>query len=389
MPYPSTMSVCAIAKDAIATTLAAAVAAAATTVTVVGTAVPASSTIFIWDGPNSESRAVTAGGGTSTLTVAALTYAHPANVYVTAQLTASIGPTDYIPVTSIEPEDIYAALEDKGMRGSLVETYGIIQGPAHSEVSLAGDVFADTIGYLIGGVLGAVDFTGGSPATFALSVKNTTDGQPTAFTLYDNDRLTTRAYPSSKIAEVAFKFNGEGLLTWSAKAVGIASGIVANPTTSYSTLPPVAAWTGVVTIGGTVVSTFVDGDLTIKRGVKPIQSLDSTQHPYKIFAGEVGVEGKLTFVMEDESELVRMLSNTQPSLDILFSTGAGASLTSVQFHCTKAAYKTAKVNRGQDYVQLDVAFQGLANTTDATTAGTGSSPIKVTLKNTKATGTYQ
>jgi hypothetical protein len=389
MPLATYRSFLGLAKDASATTLAAAVASGATTVTIVGTGVPASSTIFIWDGPLSESRAVTAGGGTSTLTVAALTNAHPAGVYITSQLTASVGPTDYIPVTSIEPEDMYAPLEDKGYRGSVGDVYNFIQGPAHSEFSLAGDVFADTIGYFIGGVLGATDFTGGTPNTHAFSAKNTGDTQPTAFTLYDFDAATCRAYAQSRFSDVSFKFNNEGLLTWTAKATGVASGIVATPTVSFSTVAPLATWIGVVTIGGTVVTTLVDADLGIKRPVLAIQTLDSTQHPYKIWSSApVSVDGKLTFVMEDETELLRMLNNTQPSLDILFSTGTGASQQQIQFHCTKVAYRTAKVNRGQDYVQLDVAYQGVANVTDATTAGTGYSPIKVTTKNTKATGTY-
>jgi hypothetical protein len=389
MPLATYRSFLGLAKDASATTLAAAVAAGATTVTIVGTGVPASSTIFIWDGPLSESRAVTAGGGTSTLTVAALTNAHPAGVYITSQLTASVGPTDYIPVTSIDPEDMYLPLEDKGYRGSVGDVYNLVQGPAHSEFSLAGDVFADTIGYFVGGVLGATDFTGGTPNTHAFSAKNTGDTQPTAFTLYDFDAATCRAYPSSRFSDVAFKFNNEGLLTWTAKAIGMASGIVTTPTASFSTVAPLATWTGVVTIGGTVVTTLVDADLSIKRPVLAIQTLDSTQHPYKIWSSApVAVDGKLTFVMEDETELLRMLNNTQPSLDLFFSTGAGASQQQVQFHCTKAAYRTAKINRGQDYVQLDVAYQGITNVTDATTAGTGYSPIKVTTKNSRATGTF-
>jgi hypothetical protein len=389
MPLATYRSFLGIAKDASATTLAAAVAAGATTITIVGTGVPASSTVFIWDGPLSESKAVSAGGGTSTLTVAALTNAHPANVYITSQLTASLGPTDYIPLTSIEPEDMYTPLDDKGYRGSVGDVYNLVQGPAHSEFSVAGDVFADTIGYAIGGVLGATDFTGGTPNTHAFSAKNTGDTQPTGFTLYDFDAATTRAYSSSRFSEVAFTFNSEGLLTWSAKATGMASGIVATPTSSFSTVAPLATWIGAVTIGGTSVTTLISGDLAIKRPVNAIQTLDTTQHPYKIWSSApVTVDGKLTFVMEDETELLRMINNTQPSLDILFSTGTGASQQVVQFHCTKAAYRTAKINRGQDYVQVDITYSGLATTTDATTTGTGFSPVKVTLKNTKATGTY-
>lgn len=389
MPLATYRSFLGVAKDASATTLAAAVAASATTVTIVGTGVPASSTIFIWDGPLSESKAVSAGGGTSSLTVTALTYAHPAGVYITSQLTASLGPTDYIPVTTIEPEDMYTPLEDKGFRGSVGDVYNLVQGPAHSEFSVAGDVFADTIGYVVGGVLGATDFSSGTPNTHAFSAKNTGDTQPTAFTLYDFDVAACRGYPSARFSEVAFNFNNEGLLTWSAKATGMASGIVATPTPSFSTVAPLATWVGAVTIGGTVVNTLVDGDFNIKRPVNAIQTMDTTQHPYKIWSSApVSVDGKLTFVMEDETELLRMINNTQPSLDLLFTTGSGSSQQQIQFHCTKAAYRTAKINRGQDYVQLDVTFSALANTTDATTAGTGFSPCKITLKNTKATGTY-
>jgi hypothetical protein len=157
-----------VAKDAVTTTLSAAVAAGATTVNVVGTGVAASTTIFIWDGPLSESRAVSAGGGTSALTVAALTNAHPANCYVTAQLTASVGPADYIPVTTLKPQDHYDLLEDKGYRGSMGDVYNGVQGTRYSDFDLGGDCFADTIGYLVGGLLGAVDFAGGSPNTHTL-----------------------------------------------------------------------------------------------------------------------------------------------------------------------------------------------------------------------------
>lgn len=389
MPIATYRSFLGIAKETSVTNLTAAVAAGGTSLAVSNTSVPASSTVFLWDGPLSESKNVSAGGGTQTLTVAALTNAHPANTYITSQLTASLGPTDYIPVTTIEPEDMYTPLEDKGFRGSVGDIYNLVQGPAHSEFSLAGDVFADTIGYLIGGILGATDFTGGTPNTHAFSAKNTGDTQPTGFTLYDFDAASCRGYPSQRFSELTFNFNNEGLLTWSAKSSGIASGIVATPTPSFSTVAPVATWTGLVTIGGSVVNTLVDGSISIKRPVNVIQTLDSTQHPYRVWSSApVSVDGNLTFVMEDETELLRMINNTQPILDVLFATGSGAGLQQVQFHCTKAAYRTAKPNRGQDYVQLDVTFTGLANTTDATTAGTGFSPVKVTLKNTKATGTY-
>lgn len=387
MPLPTYRSFIGLSKDSVSTTTSAAVAVGATSLPIVGTGVAAGSTVYIWDGGSSEVRAVTAGGGTSTLTVAALTYAHPANTLITAAPTAA-GPTDYVPVTSIDVEDIYDDLEDKGFRGSAVETYGMVQGPAHSEITVNGDAFADTIGYWLAGVLGATDFSAGSPNTHTFSVKNTGDGQPTAFTIYDYDVVNTRAFPSSRVASVALTFDGEGLLTYSTKLVGFASGVVTTPTTSYSTLSPMAVWTGLATIGGTVNPTLISGDMTIQRPVTAIQTLDSTQHPYKIFAGQVSVDGRLTFVMEDDAQLLNMINNTQPSLDITFTTGTGAAQQQIGLRCTKAAYTAAKPARGQDYVQVEVNYKGIATTTDATTAGTGFSPVRVTLKNTKATGTY-
>lgn len=388
MPNPVYRSFLGVAKESTTTTLAASVAAGATSVTVVGTGVAASTTIFIWDGPNSESRAVTAGGGTSTLTVAALTYAHSANCYVTAQLTASVGPTNYIPVTTLQPADHYDMLEDKGLRGSMGEIYNVVQGVRWSEISLAGDCFPDTIGFLLGGVFGATDFTGGTPNQHAFSVKNTGNGQPTSYTFYDFDVVNTRGYAGSKISELGFKFDATGLLTWSAKTMGFASGVVANPTSSFSAITPLPAWLGVATVGGTSNLLVTDGEVNIKRAVSKIDTHDGVQDPYSIFAGALTVDGKVTFVMEDDTQLLNYINNSQPSLDFTWSSGTGASQTAITFHMTKAAYTTGQPERGKDYIALPVSFEGVYNATDATTSGAGLSPIKVTIKNSVATGSY-
>jgi hypothetical protein len=47
----------------------------------------------------------------------------------------------------------------------------------------------------------------------------------------------------------------------------------------------------------------------------------------------------------------------------------------------------AKVDRSNDYVEIDVNFKAVANTTDVG-ASAGFSPIKVTLKNAKSTTVY-
>jgi len=359
-------------------------------VPVVGTGIAASTTIFIVDGPLSESRAVTAGGGTSSLTVSALTSAHPANTYVYAQLTASVGPTDYFPVTSLEFSDKYDQLDDKGLRGSNVEVYNRVQGVVNSEISLGGDLYTDTIGYFLGGIFGATDFSGGTPNTHAFSVKNTTTGQPTAFVLYDFDVVNTRAFSGAKFSELQFKLDPSGLVTWSAKGMAMSSAVVTTPTASYSTVTASPAWQAVATIGGTSLMTVVSADFTIKRQLDIVQTLDGTQNPYAIFTGPCGVSGSMTIVMEDDTQLLNYLNASQPALDLTLTTGTGATQQYFQVHLTKCNYDSAVPKQtGKSYVELDVAFTGIANTTDATTAGTGYSPAKVTIKNSKATGSYQ
>lgn len=390
MPNPSYRSFIGVAKDSVNTTLSAAVAVGATSIPIVGTGVAASSTIFFVDGPNSESRAVTAGGGTSTLTVAATTFAHAANTYIYAQLTASIGPVDYIPVTSLEFHDVYQQLDDKGYRGSAVEQYNRIQGAVNTEISLGGDLFSDTAGYLLGGIFGATDFTGGTPNTHAFSVKNTGDTQPTPFVWYDFDVVNTRSVAGSKLEELDFKFDPSGLITWTAKARGYTSGVVANPTASYTTVTPAPAWQCSATIGGTSVLTVVSADVTIKRQIAPIWTLQGIQNPYKIFLGPLSVTGKMTIVMEDDTQLLNYLNASQPSLDLTYTAGTGSSQQYFQLHFTKCNFDDATPKQvGKPYVELDVSWTGLANTTDATTAGSGYSPMKATIKNTKATGTFQ
>src|SRR5438270_2050573 len=118
MPFASFRSNLGIAKDNPSTYLTAAIIATATSIPVNGTGVPAASTIYFVDGVNSESRTVTAGGGTATLTVAATTFAHPVNTPIVWQLTASLGPADFMPVTSLDPYESIANLPDMGIRGS-------------------------------------------------------------------------------------------------------------------------------------------------------------------------------------------------------------------------------------------------------------------------------
>lgn len=300
-----------------------------------------------------------------------------------------VAATDYIPVTSITPQDIVMPLFDKGWRGSLVEDYGHVQGPTYSTFDFAGDVFPDTIGYPLSALLGDVATTGGgaSPFSHTFAVKNSTDGQPTSMTFTDFDAINARQYAGWLCSELAFKFAGDGLMQYTAKGVSLSSITAATPTSSFSTINPAAGWAITSSIAAATVSTVVSGEVTIKRPVNAINTADGTQAPKSIFAGPVTVDGKATFLMEDDSRLTDFLASTQQIVDFTFNNGAGATATQVKLHMTKAVITVGTINRGKDEVEIDCSFTGLANTTDAGASG-GFSPIKVTLLNAKTGSTY-
>jgi len=308
---------------------------------------------------------------------------------------ASVAATDFIPWTSYSPVDNVSYLEDLGIRGSMVENYGEIQGNIFSEHDLSGDVFADTFGYPMVGLLGDVATTGAASIayTHVISVLNSqaSNGQPVTYSLSDYYGLgsaNTRVFAGCQFSEVDTKFSADGLMTFTAKAKGYASATVANPTPSFSAVAPTAAWVGVTTLAASVNAQMSEGNIKIARPVTPIFTVDGNQRPYQLFAGPVMCDGNLTLVFESDVQLQYYLSNTQPALQLDFSQGSGSTATQIMFNMTKCAFiGQAKIERSKDWLELTVPFKGVANTTDAG-ASAGHSPVKVTLKNAKASGTY-
>lgn len=307
-----------------------------------------------------------------------------------------VAPTDYIPVTSskLKPQDMIGELlADNMAQGSLVKDYAYVQGRSNSTYDFGGPVYPDTIGYVLGGILGSVSTSGGSaPYTHTISLKNATsvgaDAQPTAFTLTDFYAANVRAYPGIQFHDYSMKFTSDGLLDYDAKGTGYLSQVASTPTPSFSSVLPTPVWLATVSIGGSTISNVVDGNIDMKRPVSTIFGLANTKDPYQVFLGALETTGKIKFVMENDTELTRFLTNTQPAITFNWSQGAGSTATQVQFTVTKGAYTAAVIDRSKDYVEIEVDVRAIANTTDAGSTG-GYSNIKWVLQNAKASGTYQ
>jgi hypothetical protein len=306
----------------------------------------------------------------------------------------AVAPTDFIPVMkdSLKPVDIVDPLYDTGLRGSNVLNYNYIPGRTRSTVDFGGAVFADTVGYAIAGVLGSVATTGASaPFTHTISLFNSltsnVDVQPISYTLTDFYAVDVRSYPGCQFSDFSLKFNADGMLEYDAKSTGFQSELVADPTPTFSTVLPTPVWRGTVSIGGSAVSTAMTGNIDMTRPATPIYGISNTQDPYQVFLGPLEVTGKITFVMDNDSQLLNFLNNSQPALVFNWAYGAGASAVQIQATLTKGAYTTGVIERGEDFVQVSVDINAQSNTTDAGSSG-GFSPIKWVLQNAKASGTY-
>jgi hypothetical protein len=305
-----------------------------------------------------------------------------------------VAPTDFIPVAkdNIKPVDVVDPLYDTGLRGSNVVNYNYLQGRTRSTFDFGGAVFADTVGYAIAGLLGSVATSGVSaPYTHTISLKNSltsgADDQPISYTLTDFYAADVRSYPGCQFSDFSLKFNADGMLEYDTKTTGWQSSAVSDPTPTFSTVLPTQVWRGTVSIGGSAVSNSMTGNIDMARSVTPVYGISATQNPYNIFLGPLEVTGKITFIMEDDTELTRYLNNSQPAIVLNWAYGTGATAVQLQATITKGAYTAAVIERGEDFVQVSIDLNGQGNTTDAGSTG-GFAPIKWVLQNAKASGTY-
>ena len=304
--------------------------------------------------------------------------------------TSSVAPTAFIPVKSMDPMDKLTLLPDEGWRGAPVKQVGHVPGPLYAEYDFAGDVFADLIGYPLAGLLGDLTVTGASaPYTTALSTLCSGNFQPPKYTLTDwNSNITGYQLNGCQFSELGLKFSGAGKLEYTAKATALSNATTSKPTFSNPPTSIIAGWTGAVTVGGSAITSTFDGEINIKRAVDVIDTVDGTQAPYALWAGELESDGKLTLVMEADTYRANFVAGTSTTIDVNFAAGAGATATQVKLHSSLAFLTDAKVTRGKSYAEIELTYVADGNVTDAGASG-GYSPIKATLQNASPSGTYK
>jgi hypothetical protein len=188
--------------------------------------------------------------------------------------------------------------------------------------------------------------------------------------------------------DLSISIDAHQLLTWTGTFIGFPSGIVGQPTPSFSSNGAIAGFLGQTTIAGTFTPTLQSATIDFKRSGVADQTVDGNGQPYAIFVGPVDVTGKMVFIYEDESQLLNYLNGVFPSLDFNYLRGTGAAIEQVKIHMSHVTYTVGTKSMSGDQMMVDITFEADANSTDVGASG-GLSPVKVTLQNQLPAASYQ
>lgn len=303
-----------------------------------------------------------------------------------------LAPTASIPVTSITAHDEITQLEDTGLRGSMVDFYTAVPGQAWTTWDCSGFAYPDSVGFWLASILPDVTTTGVGPYVHTFAPLNSGTAQPKGYTIADYSGLGAtsgaRYFPGAGVSDLTFKYDAMGTLMYDVKTVAYPSSLVptAAPTKTFGTLLPTPGYIPTITIGGGAITNVQSGDIKISRPIMVVHGATGSIAPYSIFSGKVSVSGTMLVVAEDETELLRYLNSTQPSLDINFGATTNAA-TQMLFHSTSVVYKPADLIRSKDYTEIQIAWKARANVTDVGASG-GYSAMKVTVQNGQPSGTF-
>jgi len=296
-------------------------------------------------------------------------------------------PTAFPAWDTFNPDDKITMLPVVGLRGSMVTQFGSVQGVGVGEISVGGAVYADAIGWPLAGLLGDITTTGTvAPYVSALAVLNSGTGQPTSHSITHNYQAThSRGYAASQWSEVALTYTAPDLAKFTAKSTSLLSAQETPAVASYTAILPFAAWQCTCLIGGVALTTVTEATVTMTRKLMVLNGLNGSQGPAQIFLGDLDVKWKISGLADiADGLLLEYLNNTQPALDLTMTQSTSAIL---QVHSSSVALDSAPFKADKDVIEIDASGTANGNVTDIGASG-GYSPVKVTLTNAIASGTY-
>lgn len=310
---------------------------------------------------------------------------------------ASVAPTTYTPVMDPKVNPGIKWLKDSAFRGSPVLDYDEVQGVFQADYSFKTYCYTDTIPGLIRATLGSPDTvasvgsTTGTGGTFSayshvigLNNSPNTGSQAPSYTIVNDSVDNTYVLTAGRMDTLSFSFQADAAVEVTANFKTnlpniYGASITNNPTESTQHLIP--AWNCAASIGGAAVSVVEQWNLDIKRSTTQIYTLGS-QSSVQNFQGPCEASGKATFLVNLgqtywSNALVR--DQQQVILNLIDPfTGYG-----ILFQGTTVQLMNPVISQSKNWIELELDFDYVANTTDTVTLGY--SPIKVIATNGQAT----
>lgn len=261
--------------------------------------------------------------------------------------------------------------------GATLETHqttGVTGSTAPFTVALATVlVYAQASGTTVTGLTGH---------TFSLLNNAGAGDQPPSVTVTDFDGEEWRQLTAAQLDKLTIKGTATGLVDYTCTWFANASVTPTAPTPAYTSTRAVPGWTSAITLGSGQVVDFVDWEIDLARGVKPIPAFTGSQEYYLYFAGPMVATAKITVVEQSGApELTEYLAATKQALDItVFDQATGDAM---DLHCSNAVFKTGDLDRSKEWVEASLTADLLPSATDATAGGV--SPIKITVANGQST----
>lgn len=281
-------------------------------------------------------------------------------------------PTFFVPTNDVKMIDDIKKIVDEGRRASVAKNFNVYDGVTSSSVDIGFDCYPDAVGYLLKAIMGQDTVTGTNP-NYTHTFKMVNALAP-SFTIAYFNAVLEHQLTGCLLTELTFKFDTEGVVDVSGKFVGQKSTVVANLTPAYTTTAPFMGWGSQLSIGGVSNTNLVGGEISFKRDTKLLYGANNSQNPNKYSSGRIDISGKLTFDVDDETELA-LLGGIDKTIVLTLNQNANTQLV---FSFNSCDFAKATADTTQEFVRVDMEIMPLYNTTDA-------GLCTVTLKNAVAT----
>ncbi len=240
----------------------------------------------------------------------------------------------------------------------MADNFAVYEGLNSATYGWDGDFYPDLCPFLFLMLFGQDTVTGTTNYTHKFQLAA---AQPPGYTLSDFNVINERQFAGAMLEQLDLKFAVDGGLEYSAKTSSKSSVVATTTTPTFGTVLPLLGWQAALTIAGVANTDLIGFDMSIKRKSNIITTAQNTQAPKSIVLGPMSVTGKMTFAVEDDTEIGYYLNNTQPAVVITLTQSANVVLT---LQMSKCVMKKAAYSRSKDYVELDVNYEAVYNATD-------------------------